>query len=50
MALVGKGGVDKHEYLDILTSTLFGAAVYKTYGGSSPTPSSSRPLLQRPSD
>jgi 3-hydroxyisobutyrate dehydrogenase-like beta-hydroxyacid dehydrogenase len=33
MALVGKGGVDKHQYLDILTSTLFGAAVYKTYGG-----------------
>ena len=32
MALVSKGGVDKHEYLEILTSTLFGAPVYKTYG------------------
>jgi 3-hydroxyisobutyrate dehydrogenase-like beta-hydroxyacid dehydrogenase len=32
MALVNKGGVDKHQYLDILTSTLFGAPVYKTYG------------------
>ena len=33
MALVGKAGIDKHQYLDILTSTLFGAPVYKTYGG-----------------
>jgi 3-hydroxyisobutyrate dehydrogenase-like beta-hydroxyacid dehydrogenase len=33
MAFVGKGGVDKHQYLEILTSTLFGAPVYKTYGG-----------------
>jgi 3-hydroxyisobutyrate dehydrogenase-like beta-hydroxyacid dehydrogenase len=32
MALVGKGGVDRHQYLEILTSTLFGAPVYKTYG------------------
>jgi 3-hydroxyisobutyrate dehydrogenase-like beta-hydroxyacid dehydrogenase len=32
MALVGKAGVDKQQYLDILTSTLFGAAVYQTYG------------------
>jgi 3-hydroxyisobutyrate dehydrogenase-like beta-hydroxyacid dehydrogenase len=32
MALVGKAGVDKHLYLDILTSTLFGAPIYKTYG------------------
>ncbi len=32
MALVSKGGVDKHQYLEILTSTLFGAPVYKTYG------------------
>jgi 3-hydroxyisobutyrate dehydrogenase-like beta-hydroxyacid dehydrogenase len=32
MALIGKAGVDKHQYLDILTSTLFGAPVYKTYG------------------
>ena len=33
MALVGKGGVDQHQYLEILTSTLFNAPVYKTYGG-----------------
>jgi len=33
MALVGKGGIDHHQYLDILTSTLFTAPVYKTYGG-----------------
>ena len=32
MALVGKGGVDPHRYLEILTATLFGAPVYKTYG------------------
>lgn len=33
MALVAKGGVDKAQYLDLLTSTLFNAPVYKTYGG-----------------
>lgn len=33
MALVDRGGVDKHQYLDILTSTLFSAPVYRTYGG-----------------
>ena len=33
MALVGKAGVDRRQYLDILTSTLFNAPVYKTYGG-----------------
>lgn len=32
MALVGKAGIDKHQYLELLTSTLFGAPVYKTYG------------------
>jgi 3-hydroxyisobutyrate dehydrogenase-like beta-hydroxyacid dehydrogenase len=32
MALVGKAGIDKHQYLEILTSTLFGAPIYKTYG------------------
>lgn len=32
MALVAKAGIDPHRYLDILTSTLFGAPVYKTYG------------------
>ncbi len=32
MALVGKGGIDLREYVEILTSTLFNAPVYKTYG------------------
>jgi 3-hydroxyisobutyrate dehydrogenase-like beta-hydroxyacid dehydrogenase len=32
LALVGKGGVDKAAYLELLTSTLFSAPVYKTYG------------------
>jgi 3-hydroxyisobutyrate dehydrogenase-like beta-hydroxyacid dehydrogenase len=32
MALVGKAGIDLHAYLDMLTSTLFAAPVYKTYG------------------
>ncbi len=32
-ALVAKGGIDPAAYLDLLTSTLFTAPVYKTYGG-----------------
>lgn len=32
MALVSKGGVDPHRYLDLFTSTLFAAPVYRTYG------------------
>lgn len=32
MALVAKGGVEKAELLDFLTSTLFGAPIYKNYG------------------
>jgi 3-hydroxyisobutyrate dehydrogenase-like beta-hydroxyacid dehydrogenase len=32
MALVGKAGLDQHQFLDFLTSTLFAAPVYKTYG------------------
>jgi 3-hydroxyisobutyrate dehydrogenase-like beta-hydroxyacid dehydrogenase len=32
MALVGKGGIDLHVYLEMLTSTLFGAPIYRTYG------------------
>jgi 3-hydroxyisobutyrate dehydrogenase-like beta-hydroxyacid dehydrogenase len=32
MALVGKGGVDQRAFLDLLTSTMFAAPVYKTYG------------------
>ncbi len=32
-ALVAKAGVDKQQYVEILTSTLFDAPVYHTYGG-----------------
>src|SRR5437899_2117386 len=32
MALVGKAGIDRHQYRDFLTTTLFPAPVYKTYG------------------
>jgi 3-hydroxyisobutyrate dehydrogenase-like beta-hydroxyacid dehydrogenase len=32
MALAEKGGVDRHLFLDLLTSTLFNAPVYKNYG------------------
>jgi 3-hydroxyisobutyrate dehydrogenase-like beta-hydroxyacid dehydrogenase len=32
MALVGKAGVDRRRYLELLTSTLFTAPVYRTYG------------------
>ena len=31
-ALVDRGGLDKHQFLDLLTSTLFSAPIYKTYG------------------
>jgi len=31
-ALVSKGGVDRRQYLNVLTSTLFSVPVYKTYG------------------
>jgi 3-hydroxyisobutyrate dehydrogenase-like beta-hydroxyacid dehydrogenase len=33
VALTRKYGVDPHHYIDFLTSTLFAAPVYKTYGG-----------------
>jgi len=33
MALVRKAGIDPRQYLELLTSTLFTAPVYKTYGG-----------------
>jgi 3-hydroxyisobutyrate dehydrogenase-like beta-hydroxyacid dehydrogenase len=33
LALVSKGGVDQRAYFEFLTSTLFNAPVYKTYGG-----------------
>jgi 3-hydroxyisobutyrate dehydrogenase-like beta-hydroxyacid dehydrogenase len=32
LALVGKAGVDRHTFVDILTSTIFPAPAYKTYG------------------
>jgi 3-hydroxyisobutyrate dehydrogenase-like beta-hydroxyacid dehydrogenase len=32
MTLVAKGGLDRHHYLEFLTSTLFNAPIYKTYG------------------
>lgn len=32
IALVGKAGIDQRQYLELLTSTLFTAPVYKTYG------------------
>jgi 3-hydroxyisobutyrate dehydrogenase-like beta-hydroxyacid dehydrogenase len=33
IALVGKAGVDAHAFVDLLTSTIFPAPTYKTYGG-----------------
>jgi 3-hydroxyisobutyrate dehydrogenase-like beta-hydroxyacid dehydrogenase len=33
VALVAKAGVDRQQYVDILTSTLFPAPAYQTYGG-----------------
>lgn len=32
IALIDRAGLDKNDYVDFLTSTLFGAPVYKTYG------------------
>jgi 3-hydroxyisobutyrate dehydrogenase-like beta-hydroxyacid dehydrogenase len=32
-ALIRKSGIDPHQYLELLTSTLFAAPAYKTYGG-----------------
>lgn len=32
-ALIRKGGVDVRQYIEVLTSSLFDAPVYKTYGG-----------------
>jgi 3-hydroxyisobutyrate dehydrogenase-like beta-hydroxyacid dehydrogenase len=33
LALTRKGGIDPHEYIELLTSTLFAAPVYRSYGG-----------------
>ncbi len=32
VALIGKAGIDRHAYIELLTSTLFNAPAYKTYG------------------
>lgn len=32
LALIGKGGVDPHQYIDFLTSSLFTAPIHKSYG------------------
>ncbi len=32
MALVEKGGIDRHAYLEVLTSSLFNVPLYKNYG------------------
>jgi 3-hydroxyisobutyrate dehydrogenase-like beta-hydroxyacid dehydrogenase len=32
MALVGKAGINRGQYIDLLTSTLFSAPIYKIYG------------------
>jgi 3-hydroxyisobutyrate dehydrogenase-like beta-hydroxyacid dehydrogenase len=32
LTLIGKAGVDRRQYLEVLTSTLFDAPIYKTYG------------------
>jgi 3-hydroxyisobutyrate dehydrogenase-like beta-hydroxyacid dehydrogenase len=32
LALIGKAGLDRRQYVEVLTSTLFDAPVYKTYG------------------
>jgi 3-hydroxyisobutyrate dehydrogenase-like beta-hydroxyacid dehydrogenase len=33
IALVDRAGIDKREYVDFLTSTMFGSPAYKVYGG-----------------
>jgi 3-hydroxyisobutyrate dehydrogenase-like beta-hydroxyacid dehydrogenase len=33
LALTRKSGIDPHTFVDMLTSTLFAAPIYKTYGG-----------------
>src|ERR1700693_4953629 len=32
IALIGKAGIDRHAFVDLLTSTIFPAPAYKTYG------------------
>jgi len=33
IALIGKADIDPHVFVDLLTSSLFNAPAYKTYGG-----------------
>lgn len=33
MALAEKGGIERHQFLELMTSTLFNVPVYKNYGG-----------------
>jgi 3-hydroxyisobutyrate dehydrogenase-like beta-hydroxyacid dehydrogenase len=33
IALVGKAGIDRHAFVDLLTASIFPAPAYKTYGG-----------------
>jgi 3-hydroxyisobutyrate dehydrogenase-like beta-hydroxyacid dehydrogenase len=33
IALVGKAGIDRHAYVDLLTSSIFNVPAYKIYGG-----------------
>src|ERR1700732_3741513 len=33
VALVGKAGIDRHAYIELLTSSIFNVPAYKTYGG-----------------
>ncbi|HXZ34092.1 MAG TPA: NAD(P)-dependent oxidoreductase [Terriglobales bacterium] len=32
LALIGKAGLDRHQYVEFLTSSLFSAPIFKTYG------------------
>ena len=32
VALIGKAGIDRHAYIELLTSSVFNAPAYKTYG------------------
>jgi 3-hydroxyisobutyrate dehydrogenase-like beta-hydroxyacid dehydrogenase len=33
VALIGKAGIDRHAYIELLTSSIFNVPAYKTYGG-----------------
>lgn len=46
MALVGKGGVDRERFLEVLTTTLFDSPIYKIYGALIATQSFSPPGMR----